>query len=262
MLLAIDVGNTNTAIGLFEGDELRFRWRVSTDARRTADEFAILVRELCAQSGVELAEVSRLCLCSVVPMLTTALVSMSRKVLGVKPIVVGIDLDLGIEIEYRDPSEVGADRLADAVAAHELHDGPVIVVDFGTATTFDVVSGDGRYLGGAIAPGPRTSVENLFSKAALLHRVALEPPTAAVGRSTEESLRSGITYGIVGQVDGIVRRIVEEWGEDPTVVATGGFAPRVAPFSEEIDIVDPDLTLKGLRIIEGRVAGRATKEGA
>lgn len=255
MLLAVDVGNTNTAIGLFEGYELRFRWRVSTDSRRTADEFGVLVKELCAQSGVELAHVSRLCLASVVPAMTSALVQMSREILGVEPVVVGVGLDIGIAVEYEDPSEVGADRLADAVAAHALHEGPVIVVDFGTATTFDVVSSDGRYLGGAIAPGPQTSIENLFSKAALLHRVSLEAPKAAVGRSTEESLRSGITYGIVGQVDEIVRRIVREWGEDPTVVATGGFAPKVAPFSSEIDVVDPDLTLKGLAIIERRVAG-------
>ena len=259
MLLAIDVGNTNTAIGLFEGQDLRFRWRVSTDGNRTSDEFGILVRELCAQSGVDIRDVSRLCLSSVVPTLTTALVRMSREVLGVEPVVVGVDLDLGIAIDYDDPKEVGGDRLADAVAAHELYEGPVIVVDFGTATTFDVVSGDGRYLGGAIAPGPLTSIENLFRKAALLHRVALEPPEAAIGRSTEESLRSGITYGIAGQVDGIVRRIVEEWGEDPTVIATGGFAARIAPFSSEIDLVDSDLTLRGLAAIEGRTGGRPSR---
>jgi type III pantothenate kinase len=171
---------------------------------------------------------------------------------GVEPVVVGPGIDLGITIDYRDPSEVGPDRLANAVAVHELVRGPAIVVDFGTATTFDVVTADGRYMGGAIAPGLLTSAETLFRKAALLHRVALVAPASAIGKSTEESLRSGILFGTAGQVDALVTRIVEEWGESPKVVATGGLASTVAPLSRTIDLVDPDLTLKGLAIIYER----------
>jgi type III pantothenate kinase len=252
MLLAIDIGNTNIVIGLFEGRELRFRWRLGSDPQRTADEFGILVRELCGQSGVELGLVSGVILCSVVPAMTEAFQAMAREMFHVDPVVVGPDLDLGITIDYRDPSEVGPDRLANAVAVREIVRGPAIVVDFGTATTFDVVSADGRYLGGAIAPGLLTSAETLFRKAALLHRVALVAPASAVGRSTEESLRSGILFGAAGQVDALVTRIAAEWGEKPTVVATGGLASTVAPLSSAIDLVDPDLTLKGLAIIHER----------
>lgn len=256
MLLAIDIGNTNTSIGLFEGRALRFRWRIGSDSNRTSDEMGILVRELCAQSGVALSQIAGVVLSSVVPALTDAAAAMAGDALGVEPLIVGPDLDLGITVEYRDPSEVGPDRLANAVAVHEMVRGPAIVVDFGTATTFDVVTGDGRYLGGAIAPGLLTSAENLFRRAALLHRVALGPPERVVGRSTEESLRSGILYGAVGQVDGIVRRIVAEWGEQPRVVATGGLAEKIALLSRTIDLVEPDLTLIGLALIDERLRER------
>jgi type III pantothenate kinase len=252
MLLAIDIGNTNIVIGLFDGRELRFRWRLGSDPQRTADEFGVLVRELTGQSGVALERVSGVILCSVVPAMTEAFRAMAVEMFGVEPVVVGPDLDLGITIDYRDPSEVGPDRLVNAVAVRELVRGPAIVVDFGTATTFDVVAADGRYMGGAIAPGLLTSAETLFRKAALLHRVALVAPASAVGRSTEESLRSGILFGTAGQVDALVTRIVEEWGERPTVVATGGLASTVAPLSRTIDLVEPDLTLKGLAIIYER----------
>ncbi|MFH1864322.1 MAG: type III pantothenate kinase [Candidatus Eisenbacteria bacterium] len=255
MLLAIDIGNTHTVVGLFEADELRFRWRLASDARRTADEFGILVRELCAQSGVEFANIRGVVVCSVVPALTSALSEMAERLLGVEPVVVGPDLDLGISIDYFDPKEVGPDRLANAVAVHETIDGPTIVVDFGTATTFDAVTGDGHYLGGAIAPGVVTSAENLFRRGALLPRVALDPPPNVMGRSTEEAMRSGIVFGAVGQVDEIVGRIIEEWGERPTVIATGGLAGTIAAFSKTIKIVDPDLTLTGLAAIHRRVAG-------
>ncbi len=255
MLLAIDVGNTNTVIGLLDGHVLSHRWRLASDAARTADEFSILVRELAMQSGVEIDDVSGVVVCSVVPALTAAVVGMAETVFGIDPVVVDSELDLGIAIDYVDPSEVGPDRLANAVAVHAMVQGPAIVVDFGTATTFDVVAADGGYLGGAIAPGVLTSAENLFRRAALLYRVALEPPETVVGRSTEESLRSGIVYGAAGQVDGIVRRIVAEWGEEPRVIATGGLAERIALFSKAIDTVEPDLTLYGLSLIHARVAG-------
>ena len=253
MLLAIDIGNTHTVVGLFEGDELRFRWRMASDARRTGDEFGILVRELCAQSGVEFGEISGVVVCSVVPALTSALSEMAERLMRIAPVVVGPELDLGITIDYFDPKEVGPDRLANAVAVHEAVSGPAVVVDFGTATTFDAVTADGHYLGGAIAPGVVTSAENLFRRGALLPRVAVDPPPNVMGKSTEEAMRSGIIYGAVGQVDEIVRRIVEEWGESPTVVATGGLAGTIASFSKTIESVEPDLTLRGLAAIYHRV---------
>jgi type III pantothenate kinase len=256
MLLAIDIGNTHTVVGLFEGDELRFRWRMASDARRTSDEFGILVRELCSQSGVAFGDIRGVVVCSVVPALTSALVDMAGSLLDVAPVVVGPELDLGITIDYFDPKEVGPDRLANAVAVREVVEGPAIVVDFGTATTFDAVTADGHYLGGAIAPGVITSAENLFRRGALLHRVALDPPPNVMGKSTEEAMRSGIVFGAVGQVDEIVGRIIEEWGEKPTVIATGGLAGTIAAYSKTIAAVEPDLTLNGLAAIHRRVAGR------
>ena len=255
MLLAIDVGNTHTVIGLFEKTELRFRWRIASEAGRTSDEFGILVRELCGQSGVRFEDISGVVVCSVVPALTGALAEMSERLINVEPVVVGPELDLGVSIDYLDPKEVGPDRLANAVAVHGTVEGAAIVVDFGTATTFDVVTADGRHLGGAIAPGVMTSAENLFRRGALLHRVALEAPESPIGRSTENAMRSGIVFGAVGQVDEIVRRIIDEWGESPVVVATGGLAQKIAEFSETIDLVEPDLTLKGLAMIHRRVTG-------
>jgi type III pantothenate kinase len=255
MLLAIDIGNTHTVIGLFEGDALRHRWRMASDARRTSDEFGILVRELCAQSGVAFGDIRGVVVCSVVPALTSALVDMAGSLLDVAPVVVGPELDLGITIDYFDPKEVGPDRIANAVAVHEMVSGPAIVVDFGTATTFDAVTADGHYLGGSIAPGVMTSAENLFRRGALLHRVALDPPPSVMGKSTEEAMRSGIVFGAVGQVDEIVGRIIEEWGERPRVVATGGLAGTIASFSKTIEAVEPDLTLRGLAAIHRRVAG-------
>lgn len=253
MLLAMDIGNTNTVIGLFGGGELRHHWRIRSDSGKTRDEYAILVRELCAQSGVGFDELTGAVICSVVPALTTAMVEMASVDMGLDPVVVGPKLDLSITIDYSEPARVGPDRIANAVAVHTLFGGPALVVDFGTATTLDVVTAGGHYLGGAIAPGLLTSMETLFRRAALLHGVALEPPERAIGRSTEESLKSGIIYGAAGQVDEIVRRISAEWGEEPTVVATGGFAEKIALFSKTINIVEPDLTLKGLSIIFERV---------
>lgn len=256
MLLAIDIGNTHTVIGLFDGRALRFRWRLASDARRTADEFGILVKELCGQSGVSFGDIRGVAVCSVVPALTSSLSEMAERAIGVEPVVVGPDLNLGISVDYFDPREVGPDRLANAVAVNDMVDGPALVVDFGTATTFDAVTSDGHYLGGAIAPGMMTSAENLFRRGALLPRVALDAPPRVMGRSTEEAMRSGIVFGSVGQVDGIVRRMVEEWNESPTVVATGGLAHKIAAYSETIDMVEPDLTLKGLAIVHDRVRGK------
>ncbi len=258
MLLAIDVGNTNTVIGLFKDGVLRARWRLASDSTRTADEYGILIRELCGQSGVDVGHINGVVVASVVPALTSAVESMSENVFDVEPVVVGPDVDLGIVIDYEDPREVGPDRLANAVAALHIAEGAAVVVDFGTATTVDAVTADGHYLGGAIAPGLLTSAENLFRKAALLHRVALDPPASAIGRSTEQSLRSGIVFGAAGQVDEIVGRVLEEWGETPRVIATGGLAERIALFSKRIEVVEPDLTLLGLSLIYKRVKGAAS----
>jgi type III pantothenate kinase len=253
MILAVDIGNTNVVIGLVDAGTIRHRWRTASDPARTSDEHGMLLRQLCSQAGVEVGEITGAIVCSVVPALTASFVAMLEDVTGEEPVVVGPDLDLGVVVDYLDPREVGPDRLANAVGALSVVDGDAVVVDFGTATTFDVVTSDGHYLGGAIAPGLLTSAENLFRKAALLHGVALEPPNAAIGRSTEEALRSGIMFGAAGQVDEVVRRIVEEWGADPTVVATGGLAGRIAPLTEAIDLVEPDLTLRGLALIYKRV---------
>ena len=255
MLLAMDIGNTHTVIGLLVEDELRFRWRIASEASRTSDEFGILVRELCAQSGVETASITGVVLCSVVPALTSALTDMAERLLKVEPVVVGPELELGITVDYFDPKEVGPDRLANAVAVHETVEGPVIIVDLGTATTFDAVTADGHYLGGAIAPGVMTSAENLFRRGALLHRVALDPPPKVMGRSTDEAMRSGIVFGAVGQVDEIVKRMIDEWGETPTVIATGGLAGTIARFSATIERVEPDLTLIGLAAIHRTARG-------
>jgi type III pantothenate kinase len=255
MLLAIDIGNTHTVVGLFEGESLGRRWRLASVAHRTSDEFGILVRELCSQSAVEFGDIGGVVVCSVVPALTSALSEMSEHLMEIVPVVVGPDLDIGITIDYFDPREVGPDRLANSVAVHDRVEGPALVVDFGTATTFDAVTGDGHYLGGVIAPGVMTSAENLFRRGALLPRVALDPPPNVMGRSTEEAMRSGIVYGAVGQVDEIVRRVAEEWGEKPRVIATGGLADVIARFSQTIESVEPDLTLLGLAAIHRRVAG-------
>ncbi len=257
MLLAIDVGNTNSVIGILDGTCLKHRWRIATDPRKTGDEYAILLIQLCGQSGVELSSLGAVALTSVVPDATSALVSGCEDRLGLTPLVVTSDLDLGIEVDYDHPAEVGADRLVNAVAARELVDGAAIIVDFGTATTFDVLTEDGRYVGGAIAPGVRTSAENLFRRAALLFRVGITPPERAIGRTTEQSVRSGIVFGVAGQVEGIVARLTEELGTKPTVVATGGLAAQFAMFAPSIDMVEPDLTLLGLALIDRRLRGKA-----
>ncbi len=255
MLLAIDVGNTNTVLGFLRGTEVLGSWRVSTNRMQTPDELGFRVKEICDMACGGLEEIGGVIICSVVPPLTSAYVRMSKNLLKLPPVIVRSDTDMGIVIDYYDPTEVGADRLANAVAVHELIGGPVIVVDFGTATTFDVITADGHYRGGAIAPGIETSSENLFRRAALLHGVEMETPDSVIGRSTSESLRAGILYGAVGQVDEVVTRMIAEWGEEPVVVATGGLAKTITPLSRTITRAEPDLTLKGLGIIYRGVAG-------
>ena len=246
MLLAVDIGNTEVTLGLFEAGTLKSSFRVSSETRRTADE----VRLLLEQAFPDMARGRMAAVIgSVVPAQTPLYADAARRLAGSEPLVVGPDTTAGVKIEYRDPGSVGADRIANAAAAFERYGAPAIVVDFGTATTFDVLLEGQRYLGGVIAPGVLTGAENLVRRAARLGAFELKPPARVVGRSTEESLQSGVFYGAVGEVDSIVRRIAAEESITPKVIATGGLAAAIAAHSETIQEVDPDLTLYGLRII-------------
>ncbi len=249
MLLAIDIGNTEVTLGVFDGVKLARSYRVSSETRRTADEAALLLRQIAP----ELSEKSHASvIASVVPPQTAIFAEAVKQVLGKAPLEVTAASAPWLPIDYSDPAAVGADRIANAVAAIERHGTPSVIVDFGTATTFDVISKDGRYLGGVIAPGVLTAAENLIRRAARLGAFEIKPPARVVGRSTEESLQSGLLYGAVGQVDAIVRRIAAEARMRPKVIATGGLAKAIAPHSKTIQKVDANLTLHGLRTIYER----------
>jgi type III pantothenate kinase len=270
MLLVIDVGNTEVTLGLFEGENLLRSFRVSSETRRTADEVALMLRQAFPELGHAKAKPGRAervrsargargsglphgaVIGSVVPAQTPLYVDATRRLVGVDPLLIGASTTARVKIEYRDPSSVGADRIANAVAAFDRYGAPAIVVDFGTATTFDVLLKGRRYAGGVIAPGILTGAEHLVRRAARLGAFELKPPGRVVGKSTEESLQSGVFYGAVGEVDSIVRRISEEEKIRPKVIATGGLAAAIAAHSKTIDEVDPDLTLHGLRILFGR----------
>jgi len=254
MILAIDVGNTQTVLGLFETDVLGGHWRIATDAALTADELRIKIGGLLASEGLAWSDISHLVVSSVVPRLTEAYEEVSRRATGFAPMTVGPGIRTGMPIRYDDPREVGADRIVNGIAAFDALGGPVIVVDFGTATTIDVIDGDGAYLGGAIAPGVETSAEALFSKAARLSKVDLEDPGTVIGKNTRQSVQAGLLLGEAAMVDGLVRRTWTELGTETPVVATGGLAERMAPLCETITHVDMDLTLKGLMIVYRRNA--------
>ncbi|UCB52893.1 MAG: type III pantothenate kinase [Candidatus Zixiibacteriota bacterium] len=251
MLLAIDIGNSHTVLGIFRKEKLIDHFRVTSNHAVTMDECGILVKQFLRDHR----KITGVIICSVVPPLTSVYQDMSRKFLAVDPVLVSCSLPLGIKIVYDDPSKVGADRIANAVAAYQLYGGPAIVVDLGTSTNFDVISDKGEYLGGAIAPGVETSSMHLFQRAAQLFKVSLERPRKAIGSSTEESMRSGIVFGSVGQIDEIVNRVREELKKEhkikkkPKIVATGGLAELIARESRTIEEVNPTLTLEGLRRI-------------
>jgi type III pantothenate kinase len=249
VLLAIDVGNTNTGLGAFEGDALREHWRVETSHTRTADEYGIQLLQLFASRGLDPARVSAVAVSSVVPPLAATLTRMSERYLRVTPLFVGPGVKTGMPILYENPREVGADRIVNAIAAYARWPRGLVVVDFGTATTFDAVSPKGEYLGGAICPGVTISMDALFRHASKLPRVEFARPPQVVGRNTVASIQSGVVYGYVGLVDGICARMQEELAFDVKVVATGGLAPLVAGLSRSIEEVDEHLTLTGLRLV-------------
>lgn len=250
MLLAVDVGNSNSVVGVFQGTELTQHWRLSTDAARTPDELALTYQGLLGFAGLRFTHnVHGFVLASVVPSVTEALREMVARYFPFVPIVVEPGVKTGIALRYEHPREIGADRIANAVAAYQLYGGPAVVVDFGTATSFDAVNARGEFVGGAIAPGVHTSTEALISRTARLPKVETATPPAAIGRSTTAALQSGIVYGFAGQVDAIVARVAAELGPGVTTVATGGLAPAVREACTTLDHHDPWLTLKGLRLI-------------
>ncbi|OIQ59229.1 type III pantothenate kinase [Moorella thermoacetica] len=252
MLLAIDVGNTNIVLGIFAGHELKCHWRVASDRQKTADEYGLILRQLAHYQGLDLKEIQGVALASVVPTLTQVLTEMITSQLGRQPLVIGPGVKTGMPIRFENPREVGADRIVNGVAVYELYGGPAIVVDFGTATTFDAISEQGEYLGGAIAPGIGIATDALFARAAKLPRVELVRPPRLIGKNTVACMQAGIMYGFIGQVEGIITRMQAEMGGRAIVVATGGLAGLIGPEVNCIDRVDPMLTLEGLRIVYER----------
>ena len=249
MLLAIDIGNTNVTFGVFEGERIKTTWRVSTIIHRTSDEYANVMLALMERQGITAKQIKDVVICSVVPPLLIIFDDVCKHYLKKSPLIVEAGVKTGIRIDMDNPREVGPDRIVNAVAAHQLYGGPVIVIDMGTATTLDVVSKDGRYIGGAIAPGIIISLEALFTRTAVLPRIELALPKKAIGRNTIAAMQSGIVFGYIGLIEGIVARIQSELEETAKVVAAGGLATLIVDASNIINIVNADLTLVGLRMI-------------
>jgi type III pantothenate kinase len=251
MLLTIDVGNTNITLGLYDGETLGPRWRLATNHERMPDEYGLDFFHLLQHAEVTPAQLSGICMASVVPPLTSKVVEACRNYLLKDPLVVDAGVKTGVRILYEDPKAVGADRVVDCAAVQRLYGGPACVVDFGTGTTFDAISAEGDYLGGAIAPGIGIAAEALFSRAAKLSRVDLKRPPSVIGTNTTYALQSGLLFGYVGLVEGMVARFRAELGPEMKVIATGGLSEVVARETKVIDIIAPWLTLEGLRIIWG-----------
>jgi len=249
MLLAIDIGNTNITLGIFQGEELRATWRLAPDVNRLADEYGVLMVSLLGQGGLGKGDVDAAVMSTVVPDLEPVFEQVCWRYFGVRPLVVGTGVRTGLRILYDSPRDVGADRVADAVAAIRLYGTPLILVDLGTGAVFDAISKEGDYLGGAIAPGLGIAAEALYRRAAKLYRVELARPASAIGRNTIAAVQSGLIFGYVGLVEGIIARFKQELGDEAKVVATGGYAELLAPETSAIDVVDLNLTLTGLRII-------------
>ncbi|HOE66627.1 MAG TPA: type III pantothenate kinase [Candidatus Hydrogenedentes bacterium] len=255
MLAVMDVGNSNTVIGLYEGEDLRGHWRIVSEAHRTEDELRIFLHMFLHQEGLAAHDVTGCCISSVVPPLNRDVLAAARAAFGVEPIMVGPGLKTGLTIQVENPKEVGADRIVNAVAAVDAFpDVPLIVLDFGTATTFDAITANAEYRGGVIVPGIAISADALFEKCAKLPRVEISRPPNVIGRDTVTHIRSGLTYGYADLVDGLITRMAEEMGTPPTVVATGGLVEAVAGIARRIDHIDPYLTLKGLKALYRRNA--------
>ena len=249
MLLAIDIGNTGVKVGVFDGDRLETTWQLATEIHRMVDEYGILLVGLLQRQKLPPSKISGVSLCSVVPPLVRTFQEVCQKHLSIEPLVVEAGVKTGLRIFMDNPREVGPDRVVNAVAAHKLYQKPVIVIDFGTATTFDVISKEGDYLGGAIAPGIGIASEALFDRTSVLPRIELIRPKQVIGKNTSSAMQSGIIFGYIGLVEGMIRRIEQELGSKTKVVATGGHAYTIAKEIPAIDVINPDLTLIGLRLI-------------
>lgn len=249
MLLAIDIGNTNVVLGVFDKEKLVENWRVGTNTRITPDEYAMIFKDLFGFAGLAFNQIQGVIISAVVPPLLPVMMEMSRKYFRIEPMVVTHELKTGVTIRSDNPKEVGADRIVNAAAAYKLYGGPIIIVDFGTATTFCAVTKNGEYLGGAICPGVNISAEALFQQASRLPRVELVRPPSVIGSDTISAMQAGIIYGYAGLVDGIVERMKKELSSDTRVVATGGLAGLVSPETKTIQEIKPHLTLEGLRLL-------------
>lgn len=252
MLLAIDIGNTNIALGIFKSKKLIHHWEIRTEREKTSDEYGLTLLNLFSLSGPKKSEIDSVIISSVVPPLTPIFQDLSQSLFQVKPVIVGPGLKTGMSILYENPLEVGADRVVGAVAAYAKHGGPCIVVDFGTATTFDAISSKGEYLGGAIAPGIQISAEALYLKTAKLPRIEIKKPSKAIGRTTVASMQSGLYFGYIGLVSRIIEEIRRELGGEATVISTGGFAAQISSELNSVDFYEPELVLEGLRILHDR----------
>jgi type III pantothenate kinase len=259
VLLVADVGNTNTTIGVFDGSRLRVSWRLTSRRDQTADEYGVFIDTLLRTRGIAVTEVTGIAISTVVPPVQQILTWMAEQYFGQTPVFVEPGTDTGMPLAVDDPQEVGPDRILGAVAGAALYGTPLIVVDFGTATTFNCVNGRGEFIGGAIAPGLGISVDALLSRAARLYRVELLRPPEAIGRNTTTNIQSGVVYGWAGLVDGLVERMKAEMGPETMVVATGGLVSLIADAARSIKHVDPDLLLHGLRLIWARVRGESTR---
>ena len=249
MLLAIDIGNTNVVIGVFDKDKLAANWRVGTNSQITSDEYAMIFKDLFNFAGLEFGKIAGVIISTVVPTVLPVMTEMSKKYFHLEPMIVSHEIKTGITIKYDNPKELGADRIVNAAAAYRFYGGPLIIVDFGTATTFCAVTKEGAYLGGAITPGLKISAEALFQRASKLPRFELIKPSRVIGGDTISAMQAGIIYGYAGLVDGIVRRMKKELSPAARVVATGGLAELVAPETETIEEIRPQLTLDGLRLL-------------
>jgi type III pantothenate kinase len=249
MLLAIDVGNTGLGLGIFEGDKLRATWRMATSISRTPEEYAALLFSLLNHEGLTASDITDVCICSVVPPMVGTLEELFQRFFNVKPLVVGAGTKTGVKIRMDNPREVGPDRIVHSAAAHHLYGGPLIIVDMGTATTFDTVSKNGDYTGGAIAPGFQTASEALFSRTAMLPRVNLLKPAKAIGTNTISAMQSGIVFGYISLIEGMVNRIQKELPEKAKVILTGGFLDIFAEETSVVNVVNPNLILIGLKLV-------------